>query len=91
MFKQTSCNKTCDYCLTPHFEIPENKSKGRCVNCKEYFNPPRYTFNNKCLKEEEIPVFKYTDYRSELDFYEVTKKYHVFEEKCNMLTGCKEG
>ena len=89
--EQTSCNKTCDYCLTPHFEIPENKSKGRCVNCKEYFNPPRYTFNNKCLKEEEIPVFKYTDYRSELDFYEVTKKYHVFEEKCNMLTGCKEG
>ena len=37
--EKTSCNKTCDYCLTPYFEFPNNKSRGRCINCKEYFNP----------------------------------------------------
>ena len=74
---QKSCNKTCDYCLTPYFEFPNNKSRGRCINYKEYFTPERYTFNNKCLKESEIPEFKYKQYLSELDFYEVVKKYHV--------------
>ena len=89
--ERTFCNKTCDYCLTPYFEFPNNKSKGRCVNCKEFFTPPRYTFENKCLKESEIPEFKYKQYLSEIFIYEVVKKYHVYDEKCNMLTGCKEG
>ena len=85
------CNKSCGYCLTPYFEFPNNKSKGRCINCKEFFTPPRYTFENKCLKESEIPEFKYKQYHTEIDFFEVTKKYHVYDEKCNMLTGCKKG
>ena len=89
--ERTSCNKTCDYCLTPYFEFPNNKSRGRCINCKEFFNPPRYTFQNKCLKKSEIPEFKYKQYISEIFNYEVVKKYHVYDEKCNMLTGCKQG
>ena len=88
--EKTSCNKSCDYCLTPYFEKPETKEKGKCVNCRYDFTPERYTYNNQCLTKDQIPEFKYKQYRSELDFYEVTKKYHVYDETCNMLTGCKE-
>ena len=89
--EKTSCNKSCEHCLTPYWENEKKKEKGRCVNCKTDFTPAQYTYKDKCYKESEIPEFKYTEYRSENDFYDVIKKYHVYDEKCNMLTACKKG
>ena len=89
--EKTSCNKTCDYCLTPFWEKEATKENGRCVNCKTDFTPAQYTYKDKCYKESEIPEFTYKEYRSENDFYDVIKKYHVYDEKCNMLTACKKG
>ena len=89
--ERTSCNKTCDYCLTPYFEIPATQEKGRCINCREEFNPPQYTFNNKCYEKAKIPRFNYTAYGKENLTYTVEKLYHVIDPKCNMLTGCKKG
>ena len=88
--EKTSCKKTCDYCLTPHFDNDVDKTNGKCINCKE-LNPPQYTFENKCYEESKIPEFTYKEYTSEYDYYNITKKYHVIDEKCNLLTGCKSG
>ena len=55
--EQTSCNKTCDYCLTPHFEIPENKSKGRKkYNHKEIYNG---SIVYRCLVKKNKKYFKF--------------------------------
>ena len=89
--EKTSCNKSCAYCLTPHFEVPEKQEKGRCVNCREDFNPPQYTYNNKCYEKAKIPRFNYTAYGKENLTYTVEKLYHVIDPVCNMLTGCKKG
>ena len=95
--EKTSCNKTCEYCYTPYFEKPETKEKGRCVNCKTDFDPPQYTFNNQCYTEK--PSFQYTAIKpvdekkdNKTFIYKTIKKdYHVIDETCNLLTGCKEG
>ena len=71
--EKTSCNQSCNYCLTPYWEKEETKEKGRCVNCKTDFTPAQYTYKNKCYKESEIPEFTYKEYRSQNDFYDVTK------------------
>ena len=90
--EQTSCNKSCAYCLTPYFEDPKNFAKGRCVNCATDFDPPQYTYNNKCYTEENRPYFNYTEYgNGDLETYIVKKLYHVIDDKCNMLTACKRG
>ena len=89
--EKTSCDKSCAHCLTPHWTDEQKKTNGTCLNCKTNFDPPRYTYNGKCYLESEIPEFTYKEYRSENDFYEVVKKYHVYEEKCNLLTACKKG
>ena len=88
--EKTSCDKTCSYCLTKIFEKP-NKESGKCINCAEYYDPPRYTFNGQCYEKDKIPKFKYTEYKSEIESYEVEKLYHVIDQKCNLLTGCKKG
>ena len=87
--EKTSCNKTCDYCLTPYYENKETKEKGRCVNCKDEFG--QYTFDGKCYSQENIPYFNYTEYGKDNLTYTVQQFYHVIDKKCNMLTGCKKG
>ena len=88
--EKTSCNKSCDYCYTPHFELEATKEKGRCVNCAEDFDPPKYTFNNKCI--DELPFFYYKEYHNSIvNFTEVKKDYHVIDKFCNLITGCKKG
>ena len=52
--EKTSCNKRCDHCYTPYFENEKTKEKGRCVNCKTDFDPPQYTFQNKCITKKII-------------------------------------
>ena len=90
--EKTSCNKTCDYCLTPYFDDEEKQTNGRCVNCKTDFTPARYTYRNKCYTEENRPYFNYTEYgNGDLVTYLIQKKYHVIDGLCNMLTGCKRG
>ena len=89
--EKTSCDKECDYCLTPIWDDSKKKTNGRCINCKEYYTPEQYTYNNQCYTKENIPEFTYTEYRSENDFYKVIKKYHVYDKKCNKLTACKKG
>ena len=88
---KTSCNQSCEYCLSPIWEDKDKKKNGRCINCKTYFTPEQYTYRNECYAEADIPSFTYREYRSENDFYDVKKKYHVYDEKCNMLTACKKG
>ena len=89
--ERTSCNKSCDYCLTPHFENIENQENGRCINCKTEFTPEQYTYNNKCYEYDKIPYFNYTEYGNNNLTYKVQKFYHVIDKKCNLLTGCKKG
>ena len=89
--EKTSCDANCSYCLTPIWDDEKSEKNGRCINCKEYYTPERYTYNKKCYEESKIPDFTYREYRSENDFYDVLKKYHVYDEKCNMLTACKKG
>ena len=91
--EKTSCNDKCEYCYTPYFEKPETKEKGRCVNCATDFDPPQYTFDNKCYSKK--PSFEYEAYKP-IDNgtfipKKITKEYHVIDEKCNLLTACKEG
>ena len=87
--EKTSCNKSCEYCLTPYFEKESTKEKGRCVNCLEEFG--KFTYDNKCYDEKEIPYFNYTEYDKNKSPYTVQKFYHVIDKKCNMLTACKKG
>ena len=89
--EKTSCDETCAHCLTPHWTDEKLKTNGTCLNCKTDFDPPRYTYKDKCYLESEIPEFTYREYRSENDFYDVVKKYHVYNETCNLLTACKKG
>ena len=89
--ERTSCNKSCDYCLTPYWEDEAKQENGRCINCKEEFSPAQYTYQNKCYTEANRPRFNYTEYGSENKTYTVQKLYHVIDEKCNLLTGCKKG
>ena len=90
--EKTSCKNSCEYCFTPYYEDEETKTNGRCVNCKDDFTPPRYTWNNRCYTSENMPYFNYTEYGDgDLISYLVNKKYHVIDPKCNMLTGCKRG
>ena len=95
--EKTSCDGDCDYCYTPYFEKPETKENGRCVNCKTDFDPPQYTFNGKCYTKK--PTFQYKAIKPVNERYDnktfiiktVDREYHVIDEKCNLLTGCKEG
>ena len=89
--ERTSCNKSCDYCLTPYFEEPKTLSKGRCINCKTEFTPEQYTYDNKCFEKDKIPYFNYTEYGNDNLTYSVKQFYHVIDSKCNLLTGCKKG
>ena len=87
--EKTSCNKSCDHCYTPYFENEKTKEKGRCVNCKTDFDPPQYTFQNKCITKK--PSFNYTEYlKDNLDVV-VKKDYHIIDDFCNLITGCKRG
>ena len=76
--EKTSCNKSCDYCFTPYFEKEATKEKGRCVNCSEF---GKFTYDNKCYDEKEIPYFNYTEYDKNKSPYTVQKFYHVIDEK----------
>ena len=89
--ERTSCDKSCNYCLTPHWEKEDTQENGRCINCKEEFDEEQYTFNGKCYTKANIPKFTYTEYGKEDLTYSVIKPYHVIDTKCNLLTGCKRG
>ena len=85
--ERTSCNKSCGYCLTPHYDDEKEQKNGRCINCKDEFH--QYTFDNKCLSK--LPYFNYTEYGKDNTTYTVQKFYHVIDAKCDLITGCKRG
>ena len=90
--EKTSCNNKCEYCYTPYFEKQETKEKGICINCATYFDPPQYTFNNKCYSKK--PTFEYEAIKPYKEIYllkNIIKEYHVIDDFCNLLTACKEG
>ena len=51
----------------------------------------QYSFNGKCYTKANIPKFTYTEYGKNNLTYSVVKPYHVIDETCNLLTGCKRG
>ena len=82
----------CDKCYKPFLLTPEHTEcnetcgyclaedhgLGECVNCKTRYATPRYTLNKTCVFE--IP------------FIELIKRYyHIIDDTCNLLHGCKEG
>ena len=88
--EKTSCDKKCDYCLTPYYDDEKTGENGRCINCATFFDPPQYTFDGKCYSK--VPWFTYKEYNgTEISYYEVNKSYHVIDETCNLLTACKRG
>ena len=89
--ERTSCDKSCAHCLIPHYENEATKANGKCMNCKTDFGETLYTFNNKCYKKSEIPYFNYTEYGRPNLTYSVKQLYHVIDNQCNLLTGCKRG
>ena len=89
--ERTSCDKSCAFCLTPHWEKEDTQENGKCINCKDYFGEEQYTFNGKCYTKANMPKFTYTEYGKNNLTYSVVKQYHVINTKCNLLTGCKRG
>ena len=89
--ERTSCDKSCAYCLTPHWENEDTQENGRCINCKSEFEDEQYTFSGKCYTKANMPKFTYTEYGKENLTYSVVKPYHVIDPQCNLLTGCKRG
>ena len=87
--EKISCKKECDYCFTPYFKNETTKEEGRCINCKEEFEPEQYTYKNKCYSKK--PTFEYEIFTSKYNTTKVTKEYNIIDEFCNLLKPCKGG
>ena len=84
----TKCDKCWrPYLLTPDHEhcdkscgycLAEDHNLGECVNCKTRYQTPKYKLNETCV--DEIPF---------IDF--LKRYYHILDDTCNDLIGCKEG
>ena len=90
--KECGNSTHCDKCYQPFFKtnngtlcnescgycLAEDRDLWECVNCKTKYLTPRYTWNKTCLNE--IP------------FFDQIKRFgHIIDDKCNLLTACKEG
>ena len=90
---QKCTNETiCNRCYTPFLLTPkhdrcnsscgyclaEDHYLGECVNCKTRYPTPKYLLNKTCVNE--IPF---------IDF--IKRYYHIIDDTCNYLIGCKEG
>jgi len=55
----------------------------KCVDCKHDYPVEKYNLNGTCY--DKIPLIEYPD----PDI--IGKPYHIADEKCNWLIGCKGG
>jgi len=74
------CDKDCGYCLA------KDDSKWECVNCKD---SQKYNLDGRCI--DTLPSFNYFQYDKYLNPKNVTKKYHIIDDKCNLIDACQEG
>ena len=100
--KECKDEHTCDYCYNPFYLSPNNDScvkdcdycyakdnttfrAWQCVNCKTRYPEERFNLNGTCYKERPLII------HDDPYFEENNKTYHVIDETCNWLIGCKGG